>query len=142
MPCLEQRSITRSRCLKPSCLRTRGFWSSEKPVDNRIGGYGGMASTFKVTVIKWEADAIESKVLEENCICILEECLEELRHANVQLHRERNLYCRIPGRRNTPSFLSRWSHRGPPGSETHIRDTLSDRLESPGGGRTVFRLYH
>ena len=49
---------------------------------------GGVASTFEVTVVKREADAVEAKTLEENCICILEERLKELHRTKVQLHSE------------------------------------------------------
>jgi hypothetical protein len=45
-----------------------------------------VVSTFEVTVVEWKTEAVEPNALEESGICILEERLEELRHAEVELN--------------------------------------------------------
>ena len=62
-----------------------------------------MVSTFEVTVIKWETDAVEPQALEESCICIPEERFKERHHVPKKIE----VPSGIPGRRNA------WSQQGP-----------------------------
>ena len=52
-----------------------------------------MVSTFKVAIVKRQANAVEPKALEESSIRVLEERLEELHHTRVQLHANAHKPC-------------------------------------------------
>jgi len=76
MPCLAHMSMTRSKCLKPDCLRTRGFISSEYRMS--VGLTSEVSPTFEVTVVESNADTVQAEAHEELGISILKEVLQEL----------------------------------------------------------------
>lgn len=81
MPCFAQISMTRSKCLNPDSLRTKGFMSSSDRV--RAGDMidAMVFLTFEMTIVERNADAVQSETLEELGILVLEEIFQELHPA-------------------------------------------------------------
>jgi hypothetical protein len=85
MPCDAQMSMTRSRCLKPDSLRTRGFISSVTNVQHIALYCFENRLTLEVVIVEGESDAIQSEALEELSVGIGKEVLQELKGRDVKM---------------------------------------------------------